>query len=102
MPSASELSDRIAGGADHGGFNRLNISAQSIEALTARQKLAQHGATVALRNHHPGFTSHKMSPCPHRTRRVALLGIAQRSIRIAYVHNLRKRKWFNPLSASTK
>ena len=33
---------------------------------------------------------------------VALLGIAHRSIRINYVHNLRKRKWFKPLSVSIK
>jgi DNA-binding transcriptional regulator YiaG len=30
------------------------------------------------------------------------LGIAHRSIRIAYVHKLRRRKWFKPLPASIK
>jgi ribosome-binding protein aMBF1 (putative translation factor) len=30
------------------------------------------------------------------------LGIAHRSIRIPYVHNLRKRKWFKSLPASIK
>ena len=38
----------------------------------------------------------------HPQGRVALLGIAHRSIRIPFVHELRKRKWFKSLPASIK
>jgi DNA-binding transcriptional regulator YiaG len=42
------------------------------------------------------------TPSPPRSGRVALLGIAQRHIRISYTHNLRKRKQCKPLPTSIK
>jgi ribosome-binding protein aMBF1 (putative translation factor) len=42
------------------------------------------------------------SPSPRRTRRVALLGIAQRSIRVKFSHKLRKQRQAKPLPESIK